>query len=147
MIVYEGQRSIFDSDADTLVCPVNCEGVMGKGLALPFKERCGGLFEAYRKACLSGEIQPGVLWLWVPKEGPKVLCFPTKDRWSQPSKRLYIESGLKTLVEYHREMGINKIAIPPLGCGNGQLDYHHCVKPLLVEYLASIDLAVELIYI
>ena len=97
MIVYEGYRNIFDSDADTLVCPVNCEGVMGRGLALPFKERCGGLFDAYRKACLSGELRPGVLWLWQPKEGPKVLCFPTKDRWSQPSKRLYIEGALKTL--------------------------------------------------
>lgn len=145
MIIKEANESLFDSTADTLICPVNCEGVMGRGLALPFKERCGGLFENYRAFCKAGQLEPGLLYLWVPVEGPKVLCFPTKVRWMNPSKKEYLEAGLKTLVAHYKEMGIKRIAIPPLGCGNGQMDYLRCVRPLLLKYLSDIDLEVELL--
>lgn len=146
MVVSNECSSIFDSRADTLVCPVNCVGVMGNGLALAFRNRCKGLYEAYRGACLNGELEPGKLWLYTPSCGPRVLCFPTKTTWRLPSKREYIAAGLATLVDGYKERNIKRIAIPPLGCGQGQLDYELCIKPLLLEYLQDLpDLEVELL--
>ena len=145
MIVIDGTTSIFDSSADTLVCPVNCQGVMGNGLALAFKLRVGGLYAAYQAACMEGTLKPGVLWLYRPQRGPQVLCFPTKDRWALPSKLAYIQAGLDTLIEHYTEMGIRRIAIPPLGCGQGQLDWVHCIKPVLIERLTPLSLEVEIL--
>ena len=145
-IKYEGDGDIFLSKRQTLICPVNTKGVMGNGLAAAFRMRCPGLFEAYKEKCKSGELTITDLYLFEPKKGPKVLCFPTKDEWWNDSKREWIEANVRKLSEEYEAMGITSIAVPPIGCGKGGLDYIFAVKPILHRYLDPIDLEVDILF-
>lgn len=120
-------KDILKSDAELILIPVNCVGVMGAGLAKQFKEKFPHLYSQYRKLCESNAIDVG-------KE-PVVLCgkwcmFPTKKHWKNPSKLEYIESGLKKLSETEYKT----IAVPKLGCGCGGLNWND-VKQLVIKYL------------
>ena len=117
---------ILKADAETLVNTVNCVGVMGRGIALQFKKKFEENFKAYKKACGKGELRLGTVM--VHDRGtflnPRyIINFPTKDHWRGKSKIEDIESGLVALVEEVKRHNIESIAIPPLGCGLGGLDW------------------------
>jgi O-acetyl-ADP-ribose deacetylase (regulator of RNase III) len=125
--------NILNAEADALVNTVNCVGVMGKGVALQFKQAYPENFRQYERACRANEVQPGRM-LTVPiadllRPKPKfIINFPTKRHWKGKSRLEDIETGLEALAEEVRSLAITSIAIPPLGCGNGGLDWAQ-VKP------------------
>ena len=140
MILYV-QGDLFQSPAQVLVNTVNTVGVMGKGVALQFKRHFPEMYTKYRELCEKGDFNVGRLWLHkTPNKW--VLNFPTKRHWRQPSKIEYVESGLKKFVETYSTMGIHSIAFPPLGCGNGQLDFRSQVQPLMEKYLQPLPIEV-----
>ena len=134
---------MFSEPAQALVNTVNCVGVMGKGVALEFKRRWPDNFRFYKNACDSKILEPGVVLIFdanhlLPSNGPRYLVnFPTKQHWRSPSKLIYIEQGLDALVREIRARGITSIAMPPLGCGNGGLEWAD-VKPLIMSKLAPL---------
>ncbi len=121
---------------------MNTVGVMGKGIALQFKERYPDNYRAYHKACKNGEIQIGKMFVFREadlQQGEKtIINFPTKKEWYKKSQYNYIEEGLKDLVKTIREHDIESIAIPPLGCGNGGLKWGK-IKELMEKYLTVPD--------
>ncbi|MFZ0545628.1 MAG: macro domain-containing protein, partial [Candidatus Promineifilaceae bacterium] len=140
MILYVS-GDLFQSPAQVLVNTVNTVGVMGKGIALDFKRLYPEMFEKYQKLCEAGKFSIGMLWLY--KSPNKwILNFPTKKHWRQPSHIGYIEAGLKKFVDTYDKMGIHSIAFPPLGCGNGQLDFASQVRPLMEQYLRNLPIEV-----
>ncbi len=139
MITYlEGD--IFNSPAQVIVNAVNTVGVMGKGIALAFKNRYPKMFEVYREACEKKKFQMGKLMLCHAPDH-LILLFPTKENWRNPSKLEYIEKGLDRFVKNYAEKNISSIAFPKLGCGNGELDWEN-VKPLMEKYLKPLPIDV-----
>lgn len=138
------EGDLFAEPVETLVNTVNCVGVMGKGVALEFKRRWPANFKAYKKLCDDKQLVPGKLFVFetgelFASEGPKYLInFPTKDHWRAKSQISYVEDGLDALVKAIRDYNIKSIAMPPLGCGNGGLDWAD-VKPLIAAKLGSLD--------
>jgi O-acetyl-ADP-ribose deacetylase (regulator of RNase III) len=116
---------------------VNCVGVMGKGIALTFKKQFPAMFEDYRARCEKGNVRPGAPYIWENDE-VQILNFPTKRHWRQNSLLEDIESGLKYLRDNYADMGITSLALPPLGCGNGGLNWSE-VKNLINKYLGSLE--------
>ena len=137
------QGDMFASQAQTLVNTVNCVGVMGKGVALQFKKRFPEMFADYERRCTAGEVRLGEPYLWTPLVAPWVLNFPTKDHWRARTRLADIEAGLARLAARYRDWGIESLAVPPLGCGEGQLDWQ-VVGPTLYRGLAQLDIDVEL---
>ena len=135
---------IFDSDAVALVNPVNCVGVMGKGLALEFKKRYPENFEAYARACSSDEVFTGEMYLWS-KDDMYIFNFPTKNHWRNPSRLEYIQEGLKDLSRLVRHHHIPSIAIPRLGCGLGGLSWA-VIYPLIEAEFAELPEVHVLVY-
>jgi len=135
--------NLFDTDAEAIVNTVNCVGVMGKGVALEFKKRWPENYKAYKKACDSGTLRPGKLLVFdrrslLSSPLPRFLInFPTKDHWRSKSKIEYITEGLDRLAEEIERHGISSIAIPPLGCGNGGLEWIE-VRPIIVAKLSHL---------
>jgi len=135
---------MFSEPVEALVNTVNCVGVMGKGVALEFKQRWPANYKFYKKVCASKKLEPGKILVFDTQElfddrGPRYLVnFPTKTHWRSKSKLSYVDEGLDTLVEEIRKHKIRSIALPPLGCGNGGLDWQD-VKPLIVEKLGALD--------
>lgn len=134
---------LLQSKAQTLINTVNCVGVMGKGIALEFKKRFPDMFEDYARRCERGEVRPGVPFLYRDVFPPQIVNFPTKDHWKSVSRIEDIEHGLQFLVDHVHEWEIASIAIPPLGCGNGQLEWRE-VGPIMYRYLNEADIPVEL---
>lgn len=139
--------NIFLTAADTLTITVNCEGVMGAGIALEARLRWPTMFEEYASRCERGDLRPGQLMLWDPVDpatAHRVLCFPTKDRWRAPSRIEYVRQGLEALVGVHQEAGIARIAMPHLGCSHGGLRWDE-VRPVVLDVLAPCEeLTVEM---
>jgi O-acetyl-ADP-ribose deacetylase (regulator of RNase III) len=138
MVTIVKGKTIFESDAQTLVNTINCVGVMGKGLALEFKNRYPEMFNKYKSYCDKGIFKPGVLWIYKAEDGKWILNFPTKIDWKNPSEYEYIEEGLKKFVEIWKDKEIKSIAFPLLGCTNGGLDAD-IVIPLMEKYLNQCD--------
>ena len=141
-----GQGSLLDSPAEGLVNTVNTVGVMGKGIALQFRENYPHNYEVYRKACKEGMFSIGhVLAVWDQTAlGQKcILNFPTKKHWRSPSEYAYIEAGLPALCEHIQVLRLDSVAIPPLGCGNGGLDWAR-VKPMIEAALRGLPIEVHL---
>lgn len=134
---------IFGSKSQTLVNTVNCVGVMGKGIALEFKRRFPDMFDDYATRCSVGAVSLGQPYLFRYAAPPWVLNFPTKKHWRSVSRLVDIEDGLKYLLNNYQNWGITSIAVPPLGCGNGQLDWA-VVGPRLHRYLSKMTVPVEL---
>lgn len=131
---------ILKAKADALVNTVNCVGVMGRGIALQFSKAFPEMFRAYEAACKRGEVALGsVLTFDLNRfEQPHyVISVPTKKHWRGKSRMEYVEAGLKALVEEVRRLGIKSVAVPPLGCGLGGLDWSE-VRPRIEQAFAII---------
>jgi len=135
---------IFESDAQTLVNTVNCVGIMGKGIAAEFKKRYPYMVNEYIDLCKKNRVKPGIPYL---SKGdmfkPQIINFPTKSHWRAASRIEDIEKGLRILSEKYKEWGVESIAIPPLGCGNGQLMWES-VGPLIYKYVSQWNIPVTL---
>lgn len=134
------EGDIFESPAQVIVNTVNTVGVMGKGLALSFKQRYPQMFEKYKIACEKHQLTIGKLMLFYEADH-WLLMFPTKENWRNPSKLEYIEKGLMKFVQTYAEKNITSIAFPRLGCGNGELNWED-VKPIMEKYLKNLPIDV-----
>jgi O-acetyl-ADP-ribose deacetylase (regulator of RNase III) len=132
---------LLQAGVEALVNTVNTEGVMGKGIALQFKQAFPENFRAYKKACDRGEVRPGEMFVFDQgglAGGPRyIINFPTKRHWKSKSRLEDIESGLRDLVRVIQARRIASIAVPPLGCGNGGLQWSE-VEPLIMVALAPL---------
>lgn len=131
---------ILTADAEALVNTVNCVGIMGRGIALQFRKAFPDNFKAYEAVCQRGELQPGKMFIFETGNltNPRyVINFPTKRHWKGKSQLADIESGLTALVSEIRRLGIRSIAIPPLGCGQGGLDWSD-VRPRIERAMAAV---------
>jgi O-acetyl-ADP-ribose deacetylase (regulator of RNase III) len=132
---------LLSADVDAVVNTVNTVGVMGKGIALQFKRRYPENYAIYRAACLREQVRLGSMFITETHEiiGPRLIVnFPTKGHWKADSRISDIRAGLKDLVSQIGKWDIKSIAIPPLGAGNGNLDWRD-VKPLIEQALADVD--------
>jgi O-acetyl-ADP-ribose deacetylase (regulator of RNase III)/uncharacterized protein YwgA len=134
---------ILKSKAQTLVNTVNCVGIMGKGIALEFKNRFPDMLKDYVRRCERDEIHLGQPYLYKSLLGPQIVNFPTKEHWKSVSKVSDIEQGLDYLLAHYKQWAITSIAIPPLGCGNGQLEWK-VVGPLIYKLVKQMDIPVEI---
>lgn len=135
--------NLFDSKAQTLVNTVNCVGVMGKGIALEFKQRFPEMYADYVERCQRQAVKLGEPYVYRTLFPPWVLNFPTKEHWRSDTNLQDIIRGLEYLIAHYREWGITSLAVPPLGCGYGQLEWR-IVGPTLYRYLSRLDIPVEL---
>ncbi len=127
---------IFKSTAQVITNAVNCVGVMGKGVALEFKNRYPQMFNDYKTKCDQNDVKPGQPYLWE-DDTVQVLNFPTKRHWRDNSLLQDVEYGLKYLACSYEQMGIQSIAMPALGCGLGGLQWSE-VQPLIVKHLGAL---------
>lgn len=138
---------LLNQNVDAIVNTVNCVGVMGKGIALQFKRKWPANFRAYEAACKAGNVVPGRMFIYDAGGLLKpryIINFPTKRHWRGRSEISFITDGLKDLVQQIEALGIRSIAVPPLGCGNGGLDWED-VRPVIENALGGIpDLDVRL---
>ncbi len=129
------QGDILHADTEALVNTVNCVGVMGRGIALQFRKAYPENFKTYEAACARKEVRPGKMLVFDTGllTGPKyIINFPTKRHWKGKSKLQDIDAGLPALLEEVRNRGIKSIAVPPLGCGLGGLDWK-TVRPRIIK--------------
>jgi O-acetyl-ADP-ribose deacetylase (regulator of RNase III) len=132
--------NLLKTDAEALVNTVNCVGIMGKGIALQFKQAFPENFNEYAKACRKEEVKPGKMFVFETARmfNPRyIINFPTKRHWKGKSKIEDIRAGLKALVMEAKRRGIKSIAVPPLGCGNGGLEWS-VIRPLMEEAFSEI---------
>ena len=147
MVRFE-EGNLLDADVEALVNTVNTVGIMGKGIALMFKERFPNNFREYATACKAGEVRLGEMFVTENRKlfGPKwIVNFPTKDHWRSRTRLEWIEQGMEDLVRVIEDRRIGSIAVPPLGCGNGGLNWRD-VKPVIESALAEVDGLVAIIY-
>lgn len=133
--------NILTDESSALVNTVNCVGVMGRGIALQFKNAYPENYKQYERACKDNLVVPGKMFVFDTGKlmGPRwIINFPTKRHWRGASKIEDIESGLEDLVQQIQSLGIRSISIPPLGCGLGGLNWQ-VVKGLIEERLAGLD--------
>jgi O-acetyl-ADP-ribose deacetylase (regulator of RNase III) len=133
--------SLFDSPAQTLVNTVNTVGVMGKGIALVFKQRYPDMYQQYRELCQAGQLDIGKLHVYR-KLNQVIVNFPTKKHWRNPSQIKYIEAGLAEFVHSYIQHGITSVSFPQLGCGQGGLDWERQVQPVMQCYLKDLPIPV-----
>lgn len=144
MMIEHTAGNILFSDAHALVNPVNCVGVMGAGLAEQFKRAYPQNYEAYKRLARNGHIRPGNVYVY--DVGPKyIINFPTKRHWRDASRIEDIDAGLSDLVKQISSRRIASIAIPPLGCGLGGLDWD-VVRPRIELACATLRNVRFLIY-
>lgn len=134
---------MFESPAQTLVNTVNTEGVMGKGIALQFKQRYPDMFEDYVERCARREVQLGRPYIYKERLYPWIVNFPTKKHWRSISRLEDIEAGLDYLHAHYLEWGVTSLAVPPLGCGEGGLEWR-VVGRVLYERLGQFEIPVTL---
>lgn len=142
------QGNLLEADVEALVNTVNTVGVMGKGIALMFKERFPANMAAYAKACKTHEVQTGKMFVTETGElmGPRwIVNFPTKQHWRAKSQIQWIIDGLFDLRNFIEENHVKSIAIPPLGAGNGGLNWDD-VKPHIVEILGDLQNVKIIVY-
>lgn len=135
------QGDIFTSEAAALVNPVNCVGVMGKGLALAFKRRFPAMFRAYAQACKAGLVQPGRVHVWHNDEDSKeprfVINLPTKRHFRSKSRLEDVQAGLEDLARVLVDLEVPSVAVPALGAGLGGLAWD-AVRPCIEAALGEV---------
>ena len=133
------QGNLLQEKTEALVNAVNCVGVMGKGIALEFKKTFPENFQAYKKACHQKQVSLGNMFIFSTRQtfNPHyIINFPTKNHWRNKSKINDIEKGLESLTKEVKNLNIKSISIPPLGCGNGGLEWQE-IKPLITQSFAK----------
>jgi O-acetyl-ADP-ribose deacetylase (regulator of RNase III) len=132
--------NVLKADAEALVNTVNCVGVMGKGIALQFKKAFPENFKAYEAACRKSEVQMGRMFVFETGQmfNPRyIINFPTKHHWRGKSRYEDVEAGLEALVREVWERNIRSVAIPPLGCGLGGLQWKR-VRAIIEQAFAGL---------
>lgn len=135
--------NLFESKAQTLVNTVNCVGIMGKGIAQEFKKRYPEMFKNYKSLCDRGAVQLGQPYIFKTLYDKVIINFPTKKHWRSVSRVEDIINGLEYFIEKYKDWGVTSVAFPPLGCGNGGLEWD-IVGPLIYQKLSSLDIYVEI---
>ena len=141
------QGNLLEASTDALVNTVNEVGVMGKGIALMFRESFPENTRVYEAACKAGEVHVGTMLVVKERDltGERwIINFPTKRHWRNPSKLEWIREGLKDFVRVVREQGIRSVALPPLGCGNGGLEWSQVRREMEIAFadLSDVDVVV-----
>ena len=137
--------NILEQKTEAIVNTVNCVGVMGRGIALSFREAYPENYRAYKKACDKGEVVPGRMFVHLAGDmfsKKYIINFPTKRHWREKSRIEDIRSGLANLVSVIKELRIKSVTIPPLGCGLGGLDWK-VVRPIIessVKELSGVEI-------
>jgi O-acetyl-ADP-ribose deacetylase (regulator of RNase III) len=140
--------NLLEADAQALVNTVNTVGVMGKGIALQFRQAFPQNYEEYRKACAAGEVVPGHMFVYATGTftNPRyIINFPTKRHWKGKTKIEDIHSGLDGLIKTIEAFEIKSIAVPPLGCGNGGLRWEQ-VRPMIESAFVGLPDVLVLLY-
>jgi len=143
-MIHYTQGNLLDSKAQALVNTVNTVGIMGKGIALMFKDRFADNFRLYAQACKAGDVRTGRMFVTEPQEldGPRwIINFPTKQHWRGDSRLEWIVEGLQDLRRFLVDHQVRSIAIPPLGAGNGGLDWA-AVRPHINHALGDLDVEI-----
>jgi len=139
--------NLFESSAEAFVNTVNTDGIMGKGIALQFKKMFPTNFKLYKDECKNGKFGIGDLIVTRDQNiltGEKLIInFPTKTSWRAPSEYDYIEKGIQELIHVINKNKISSIAIPPLGSGNGGLQWHK-VKSILESRLSDLECSITI---
>lgn len=144
MITFK-RGNLFESSSQCYVIPVNLVGVMGAGLALYAKKRFPGLFDSFRKVCFNGSLSEKGFYIFDISNNKKIILFPTKTTWKEPSKLPLIISSLIKFKEHYKDYGITSCAFPLLGCGLGQLNPNDVI-PVMIEHLLDLDIPIEVYY-
>lgn len=134
-MIHLKQGNLLDEKTEAIVNAVNCVGVMEKGIALQFKNAFPNNFSQYLQACKDGKVKPGSMFVVATDSllNPRyIINFPTKRHWRDKSRLDDIKNGLIALAQEVKNLEIQSIAIPSLGCGNGGLDWSD-VEPLIIE--------------
>jgi len=143
------QGNLLEAPAEALVNTVNTVGVMGKGIALMFKEASPENYRLYREACEAKNVKVGRVFATERRDfvsGPRwIINFPTKEHWRAPSRIEWIRDGLVDLRRFIEEHKIRSVALPPLGSGNGGLDWRE-VRPLIIEALEPLQDVTAIVY-
>lgn len=134
---------IFQSKATTLVNTVNCVGIMGKGIAKGFKDKYPQMYKDYLNQCKAGQVKLGQPFLYKDIFDTSIINFPTKDHWRSTSRLTDVFIGLDLFVQKYKEWGITSIAFPPLGCGNGGLEWSDVGK-IMYQKLKDLDISIEI---
>ena len=132
--------------ASSMQCHVNttnCVGVMGKGIALQFKQKYPDMFKDYQLRCKSNRVKLGEPYLYKVNKDRFIINFPTKGHWRNGSNLNDIITGLEYLIQHYQEWGISSIAFPALGCNNGGLDWE-IVRPIMIEYASKMSIPIEI---
>jgi O-acetyl-ADP-ribose deacetylase (regulator of RNase III) len=140
-MITETHGNLLDADVDAVVNTVNTVGVMGKGIALQFRRAYPDMFREYARAAKAGELHLGAMHVWPTGllTGPRyVINFPTKEHWRSSSRIDDIDRGLQDLTRVIKELQIVSVAVPPLGCGNGGLDWS-VVEPRIRAALGGLE--------
>ncbi|MBX2930288.1 MAG: macro domain-containing protein [Saprospiraceae bacterium] len=141
MITYK-TGNLLAAQVEALVNTVNTVGVMGKGIALQFREQFPENYKQYRAAVKNGELHTGKMFVTEMQRMDQlryIINFPTKQHWKAPSQMAYIREGLHDLRRVLIEKNIRSVAIPPLGCGNGGLDWQE-VRPLIEAAIGDLNI-------
>lgn len=136
------REDLLKSQMQTLVNTVNCVGIMGKGIALDFKQKYPAMFRDYQKRCGEKKVCVGEPYL-VKTASKWIINFPTKDHWRNNSQLQWIEAGLIKLAQHVVEWKVESLAIPPLGCGNGGLKWQD-VRPLILKHMGHLAIPIEI---
>jgi O-acetyl-ADP-ribose deacetylase (regulator of RNase III) len=142
------QGDLLKADVEALVNTVNCVGTMGRGLALQFRKAFPENYKAYEVACQAQLVQPGKMFVYqfAREANPRLIInFPTKRHWKEKSRIEDIQTGLIDLIDVVQQHQIRSIAIPPLGCGLGGLNWED-VKPLIIKSFESVPDVDVLLY-
>ena len=148
-MIQVSQGNLLEAPVEALVNTVNTEGVMGKGIALQFKQAFPAMFRAYADACKASQVRLGKMDVYDRggiADGPRwIINFPTKGHWKSRSRLADIDAGLADLTATIMRLGVRSIAVPPLGCGHGGLDWAD-VKPKIENAFAAIPDVEVLLY-
>jgi O-acetyl-ADP-ribose deacetylase (regulator of RNase III)/uncharacterized protein YwgA len=134
---------MFASRMQTLVNTVNCVGIMGKGIAQIFKKDYPDMFADYAVRCEQGKVRLGEPYHYTDLTGTSIVNFPTKGHWRTSTHLADVEAGLDYFVKNFRRWKITSVAFPPLGCGNGGLDWS-MVGPIMFHKLSGLGIPVEI---
>lgn len=140
----ESRGCLFRSEAQCLVNTVNCVGAMGKGIALPFKQRYPKMYAHYRSVCQRGLLRPGMILPYTKAER-LILNFAVKDDWRNASSHAWVETCLERFVANYERLGVESVALPRLRAENGWIAWEPTYA-LIVKHLAELPIDVELVH-